>query len=227
MKNRILLKQLVIDALFIALMAVFTYVPYIGYITLGPISFTTVHVLVILGAALYGYKRGLLYGTVMGIFSLIKAINYPGVIDYLFVDPLISVLPRALFGLFTGLIFDALRKHVSQEHFNYLTFIVSPIMTFVHTLLTLSSLYVFGILLGSNEGIWTISKALGLVDIVTSINNSYSSFWVFILSFVSLGALAEMVVSLILVPTCYIIIHNSYGIGGVTRKDKQIIKKSL
>ena len=36
-------------ALFLALFVIFSYVPYIGYITLGPISFTTMHILVLVG----------------------------------------------------------------------------------------------------------------------------------------------------------------------------------
>ena len=44
-------------ALFIALMAVFTYVPFIGYISLGVVSMTTVHILVLTFAFLTGWKH--------------------------------------------------------------------------------------------------------------------------------------------------------------------------
>ena len=45
-------------ALFIALMAVFTYVPFIGYISLGVVSMTTVHILVLTFAFLTGWEHG-------------------------------------------------------------------------------------------------------------------------------------------------------------------------
>ena len=94
------------DALFLALFAILSYVPYIGYITIGPISFTTMHILVLVGAMLFGKKKGALFGLFMGVFSLLVSLQYPGTVNYLFLNPFVSILPRVLFGLISGVIFD-------------------------------------------------------------------------------------------------------------------------
>ena len=51
--NRKFIKEIVIDALFLALIVIFSYVPYIGLITIGPISFTTIHLIVLIAGVLF------------------------------------------------------------------------------------------------------------------------------------------------------------------------------
>ena len=55
MKNNKLLLSMSIDAMFLALIALFSYVPYLGYINIGPISFTTIHLLVLVVASFVVY----------------------------------------------------------------------------------------------------------------------------------------------------------------------------
>ena len=55
----------------IVLMAV---VPFLGYIPLGFMSATIIHVPVIVGALLLGPKYGIYLGTVFGVTSLIQAL---------------------------------------------------------------------------------------------------------------------------------------------------------
>src|SRR5574344_166802 len=215
MKNRALLKQMAIDALFIALIAIFTYVPYTGYFTVGLISFTTIHIIVLLGAALFGYKRGLLYGFVFGLLSLIKAVGYPSIADYLFLNPFVSVLPRALFGLISGLVFDVLKKHTKPKTFNGLMFPLCGALTFLHTLLTLTCLYVFGVL-----DIFSISKYLGLSSIIEAINNGYSSLWGFIGGFLAIGSVFEIIIAIIVVPSIYLLVKSNYDINSVEKTNK-------
>ena len=100
--NRI--RLMAIDAMFIALIGIFAFVPFLGFITLGPVSFTTIPILVFIGAYIFGWKRGLIYGIAFGLFSLFKALTVPGTFDYFFINPLISVLPRAVFGFVAGLL---------------------------------------------------------------------------------------------------------------------------
>ena len=76
------IKTIAFDAMFLALIFVFAYVPYLGYITIGPLAFTTMHVLVLLGAILFGAKRGALYGFFFGVSSLLVALQYPGTLNY-------------------------------------------------------------------------------------------------------------------------------------------------
>ena len=108
--NRKSIFHIAFDAMFLALFVVFSYIPYIGYINIGPIAFTTMHILVLIGALLFGKWKGALFGLFMGVLSLLVSLQYPGTINYLFLNPFVSVLPRVIFGFVSGLIFDILRK---------------------------------------------------------------------------------------------------------------------
>lgn len=103
-------------ALFIALMAVFTYVPFIGYISLGVVSMTTVHILVLTFAFLTGWKHGWAFGLIFGVFSLIKAATQPAsFLDPYFVNPLISIFPRVAFAFVAGILFDLVKKTIKNK----------------------------------------------------------------------------------------------------------------
>jgi len=84
----------------------------IGYlISIAGISATTMHIPVIIGAVLEGPVVGALIGLVFGLTSLIRAATAPnGPIDPLFINPLLSVLPRLLIGPAAWLAWRALRR---------------------------------------------------------------------------------------------------------------------
>ena len=84
----------------------------IGYlISIAGISATTMHIPVIIGAILEGPVVGALIGLVFGVTSLIRAAVAPnGPIDPLFVNPLLSVLPRLFIGPVAWLVWRALRR---------------------------------------------------------------------------------------------------------------------
>ena len=135
------IKQIAYDAMFLAIILLMTFIPYVGYIQVGPISFTLIHIPVLIGAGLFGWKRGLLYGLFFGLSSLIKATTYPGTIDFLFVNPLVSVLPRLLFGLIAGLLFSLLGKMKKLYQKSIFLPLISFLLTIVHTILVLSMLF--------------------------------------------------------------------------------------
>lgn len=170
MKNREIIRSLVIDALFLALLLLFTFTPNLGYIQIVPnvLTITTMHLLVLIGASLFGWKKGLLYGFFFGLSSLIKALTMSGSpVDFIYINPFISVLPRVLFGLISGLTFDFLKKHLSLKKFLVVLPIFSALLTLLHSVLTLSSLYIFGIL-----DIFYISRAIGLEEFIKEINQT-------------------------------------------------------
>src|SRR5574344_936417 len=204
MKNQKIIRQIALNAILIALIALFTFVPNIGYITLGPISFTDVHVFVLLGALIGGWQTGAVTGFAFGLLSFFKAMSFPSTVDYLFVNPFVSILPRFLFGLISGLLYDFLKKKLQHKVFVGVIYPLTGVLTFMHTILTLLCLYVFGIL-----DIFKISSSLlGLDEIIKNLNASYPNIWIFLGSFVALGSVGEIVLSIILVPTVYLIIYN-------------------
>lgn len=92
---------------------------FLGYFHFPPISFTIAYLPVIIAACLFGTRQAVLTGIVFGLGSLYKAsASYVMPLDMVFSpfnssEPLaslfLSVGTRALFGLFAGLAFDAVR----------------------------------------------------------------------------------------------------------------------
>ena len=91
MKKREKFVRLVMCALFSALIVVMTFTPYLGYISVGPIEITTLHIVAIL----------------WGLTCIVRAIQL-GFAP--FVNPMISLVPRVLVGIVAGLIFMLLSK---------------------------------------------------------------------------------------------------------------------
>ena len=207
MRNKTILKMC-INAMFIALIVIMTFVPYVGFIpipVLG-ISITIIHVVVLIGAMIFGWKSGLLLGTVFGICSLLKALSYPGTIDYLFVNPLVSVLPRLLFGLLSGIVFDLIRKIKNQYSLFALFCIASGAMTFIHSFLTLSCLYLF-----------SFDKEL-------LINNGVTSYGQLIAGIFAVNAILEIVLAIVVTPSLSLALFKAFP--DITRSPFDFIKQT-
>ena len=137
--------RMCVDAMFIALIALFTFIPNLGFITIGPISFTTIHLIVLVGAFLFGIIEGTIFGLAFGLCSLFKALTMPAsVADYLFVNPLISILPRVIFGFLAGVLFQFIRNKVHNKvGFSVLSGVISGLLTLLHTAMVIPLLYAF------------------------------------------------------------------------------------
>ena len=131
-------------AVFVAIIAIMTFIPSLGYITLGGISITILHVIVLLSAFTMGKKGGLVAGITMGVLCMLKAWIMPGSIyDFPFRNPLCAVLPRAIFGFVAGLVADiiyakAKNKIVSTS----LIVAASVLLTAFHSVITVPLIYV-------------------------------------------------------------------------------------
>ena len=165
MKNKTI-ARITLNAFIIALIATVSFIPNVGYISLigGQISFTTIHILVLLFAILFGVREGTMAGLFFGLFSLIRAVTMPvSILDPLFINPLVSVFPRLMFGLLAGLVFDGIRMiKKSRALRNTLMFISLPVLTLFHSFLTLSMLWAFNYNNAAlaGETYWTV---LGLI----------------------------------------------------------------
>lgn len=130
-------------AVFVAIITIMTFVPSLGYITLGGISITILHVVVLLAAFTMGKKGGFVAGLAMGILCLLKAWIAPGSIyDYPFRNPLSAVLPRAVFGLVAGLVSELITRKTSNKALSSgLIVAASVLLTAFHTVITVPLLY--------------------------------------------------------------------------------------
>jgi uncharacterized membrane protein len=102
--------MLAVDAIIIAIIAIMSFVPFIGYIPLGIGTITLIPIPVIVGTALNGRLRGVIYGLVFGLLSLLVALTSGTGFNVLFINPLVSVLPRILFGTIAGQLFYLVNK---------------------------------------------------------------------------------------------------------------------
>ena len=181
MKNKAV-KLIARNAIIIAVIAIMSFVPYVGYIGIPAIqvSITTIHLAVLLFAWMFGWKEGLVAGLAFGIFSLVRGATMPqGIIDTYFVNPLVSVFPRMVFGFIAGLVFDLLRMVKKPKIRFIFDVLVCGFATILHSVLTLSMLYVF----------------YGNTDALSSFN-----YFTLILTIVSINGALELGAALILVP---------------------------
>lgn len=120
------LRRLTLAALFAAIIVVMANVPFLGYIPLGFMNATTIHIPVIIGACLLGPKAGALLGGVFGMTSLVNNTLRPLVTSFVFtpfysLDPrfsgglrslIICFVPRILIGIVAALLFRWLKGRV-------------------------------------------------------------------------------------------------------------------
>ena len=164
------------NAMLMAILLLMGLIPSLGFITINPaVSFTIMHIPVLVGAFLFGWRGGLYYGFLFGFLSFWQASANPtGILDPFFQNPLISITPRLMFGLLAGIGFtliQTLLKTVWIQRSVLAMF--AAIFTVMHTLLVLG---IMGLLqgqnvlealagIGFNETYWTfILLVPGLVE---------------------------------------------------------------
>lgn len=184
MNNKnISVKDLTLLGVFTALIILQTFVPNLGYIRFGLVDFTIIHVTVIVAACLLGWKNGLLMGGIWGVSSMLYAYSTPGLLNPLFYNPLISVAPRLLVGLFAALTFMLLKNRFNQTVSSIAAGIVG---TLTNTVFVLSALYIFGYDF--------LFKAMNMTQ---SANDPVLTF---ILSLVTTNTLLEIAIAALVVP---------------------------
>ncbi len=83
-------KEFVLTAMFTAIIFLLAFVPYLGYIPLGVINATTIHIPVIIGAIFLGPKKGAFLGGMFGVTSLLNNTFKPSATSFVF-SPFLSV----------------------------------------------------------------------------------------------------------------------------------------
>ncbi|MCR5079259.1 MAG: ECF transporter S component [Bacilli bacterium] len=141
-KRRKRIRSMAFDAVIIALLIAMSFIPYVGFINVGPFSLTLLHLPVLLGASLFGWKRGLIYGTVFGLLSWAKALSgATSVFDIAFQKIYVAVPPRMLFGLIIGVLSSVTMKIRDEKKRNVFLIVSCFVSTCLHTVLVFGDLF--------------------------------------------------------------------------------------
>jgi uncharacterized membrane protein len=149
-----------------AMIIIMTYIPNLGYITTGFFSITIVHIPVIIGAILTGPIGGLVLGVTWGVTSWHYATTLGTIEAAIFVNPLVSILPRILVGLIISYSSLGLKK-LSRFDFAR-NLVVSILGALSNTVLVLSAIFLF-----ASSGLVTFNQGLAYIfTFVISLNGS-------------------------------------------------------
>lgn len=146
------------------LIILMTFIPNIGYIQTGLFSITTIHIPVLIGAALMGPIGGLVLGLTWGLTSYFYALTLGTIEAMIFLNPMVSIVPRVLVGLIVSYTTLALDKVNVKEVLKY--GLVAGVGTLSNTVLVLSSIFIF-----ASEGVLSFNQAFStIITIIISTN---------------------------------------------------------
>lgn len=133
------IKKIAFTGIIIALIIVMSFT-MLGFITISSgASITLVHIPVLIGAIVLGKKYGAVLGFIFGICSLILAFmnvstNAP------FTNPIVSILPRVLFGFMISPIYNFIKKIIKNDIIS--TVLSLCLCTLIHTIIVLVPMYI-------------------------------------------------------------------------------------
>lgn len=122
-----------------AISALLGFTP-LGFIPLGPFNVTTMHIPVIIGAIVEGPFVGAMVGLIFGVSSLIKSFMTPTPISFIFMNPMVSIIPRIMIGVLTYYFFVSASKLIKNE--KTVLLLSGAFGTMVNTVLVLGSAYI-------------------------------------------------------------------------------------
>ena len=97
-EKRVTTRTVAVTGMMLAVTLILMFTP-LGLIPLPVVNLTTMQIPVVITALAVGPVEGLIVGAGFGIATLIRAYTAPsGILDPYFMNPLVSVLPRALIG---------------------------------------------------------------------------------------------------------------------------------
>lgn len=150
--NKTKTQNMTIFAMLLAIEIILVMTP-LGYLPIGVLSITTMHIPVIIAGILLGKKEGAALGFVFGLTSMIEATLEPGITSFCF-SPFITIggisgnyssiliafVPRILLGYVSGLVYEKMMYKCN----NKTTIIMASLAgTLTNTILVLSGIYIF------------------------------------------------------------------------------------
>ena len=181
-------------AMFLAIEVILVVTP-LGYIPIGPLSATTMHIPVIIAGIILGKRAGAQLGLVFGLTSLIRATIQPGITSFCFSpfvtigdisgnwsSVLIALVPRILLGYLAGVTFEFLKNKFNNENAAIISGALVGAIT--NTVLVLGGIYFF----------------MAYAD---AINIAYSSLMAMLLGVVATNGIVEAIIGAIVTLFAY------------------------
>ncbi len=147
-------KFLVLLTMFCSIQVVLMLTP-LGYIPIGPVRATTMHIPVILAGILLGVKGGAITGLVFGLSSVIINTMMPTITSFVFtpfyslgeyhgnfMSLVIAIGPRVLLGVLAAIIYSWFRNKDNKMKLIG-SGITALVCTLIHSILVLGMIYLF------------------------------------------------------------------------------------
>ena len=134
-------RNLALMSLFIAIEILMVMVPFLGFIPIGPLRATTLHIPVIIAGIVLGKKQGAQIGLVFGLSSLIINTIQPTITSFIsgsLWSLVIAMIPRVCIGYIAGLIYEKGKSHPIPA-----MCLGSFIGAMTNTILVLGGIYLF------------------------------------------------------------------------------------
>lgn len=138
--KRLNVRKMTVIGVLSAISIMMSMLPFIGYIPIGPIKATIMHIPVIIGAIIEGPVVGATIGLIFGLTSLWNAITQPVILSPLFLNPIVSVLPRILIGIIAYYVYQGVYKLTKKVYAS--GFVAGLIGSLVNTVGVLGMIYV-------------------------------------------------------------------------------------
>ncbi len=146
--------NLVITALFAAIIILMAFVPYLGYLNLMIIKATLIHVPVIIGSIILGPKKGAFLGFIFGLTSLINNTFNPSLLSFAFspfynggnlISLVICFVPRILVGVVPYFVYTGVNSLLKNMHGrNFISLPLAAVSgALTNTLLVMPMIYLF------------------------------------------------------------------------------------
>ena len=117
-------KDIAFMSLFIAIELLLVIVPFLGFIPIGPLRATTLHIPVIIAGIVMGKEKGAQIGLVFGLASLVMNTISPTITSFVFLPFLsgsllsgvIAIVPRMLIGYVAGFVYEKWHQKNNHPH---------------------------------------------------------------------------------------------------------------
>lgn len=177
-KTRKKTKFLILLTMFCSIELVLMFTP-LGFIPIGPVRATTMHIPVILAGMLLGVKGGAITGLIFGLSSVLVNTITPTITSFVFtpfyslgdyhgniMSLVIAIAPRVLLGVMSAFIYSWFKKRGKNTAGSVIT---TLICTIIHSVLVLGMIYLFfGPSYAAARGVNVSELFLILIGLITT-----------------------------------------------------------